>query len=314
MKPAAVAKASAKAAPVAAKSGGAVAVKAAAAGAPKAVPSKAAAKVGGKAAPLATAGGGKTAPAPAGKPAAAPAALAATAAPAPPPPPPAPTAEELAAAAEAERRKNGVVVVRYNHYKKTLKLSGGELSASAVDEELALSFVFKRCRVHLGRPGADGKAPGAGAAALAARVAERAPPAPAASGGGGGGGGGEEGGEEAEGCLPAIFTGLLDGDELWVEVEEDAAEKASADARQAAYVAKKGALGAADDEDKKVKTEKVEGCRFVLPLSATNMALVPTATPRVHERSARCDRGHVNVLPPRPCGENCKKHEHGVVV
>jgi hypothetical protein len=236
-------------------------------------------------------------------------ALASPAPPAVPEPLPPPTAEELAAAAELDRRRNGSVTVRYNHYVKALKILGGELTAAAVDEELALSFVFKSCAIHLGRAGADGRAPGAGAAALAARVPERAPApvvtaqvAAFASGGGGGGGaagGGGEGGEEAAGCAPAVFSGLLDGDVLWVEVEEDEKEKAAADARQAAFVAKRGAVG---DDDDKPKTEKVEGCRCV---PAQNLARLLSYPTRANVRRTARFFSHVpsqgfSYMPPFP--------------
>jgi hypothetical protein len=49
-----------------------------------------------------------------------------------------------AAAAEAERAtRNGKVMVRYNHYDKTYEVVDGRLNWEHVDDEYAISFVFK---------------------------------------------------------------------------------------------------------------------------------------------------------------------------
>jgi hypothetical protein len=64
-----------------------------------------------------------------------------------PPSDPAAAAEAAAAekaAAEAERAtRNGKVMVRYNHYDKTYEVVDGRLNWEHVDDEYAISFVFK---------------------------------------------------------------------------------------------------------------------------------------------------------------------------
>ena len=39
---------------------------------------------------------------------------------------------------------DGTIVIRYNHYKPSFKITGGRLAVTAVDEEMFLSHVFKR--------------------------------------------------------------------------------------------------------------------------------------------------------------------------
>ena len=81
-----------------------------------------------------------------------------------------------------------------------------------------------------------------------------APSAPAAA---------AEGGEDGdgEGCRPAVFCGLLDGELFWVEVEEDPVERAASDARQAAFAARSAPVDAAGKEG--IVREKVEGCSCI---------------------------------------------------
>ena len=153
--------------------------------------------------------------------------------------------------------------VHYNHYKKTLKLNNGELTSAAVDDELALSFVFKRCSLHLLRAAPDGKAPQGKTDIEAGRVMERAaPPAPPSPPNAGGE---EEQADEEGGCLPTVFCGLLEGEVLWVQVEEDAAESAAADARQAAFAARRATASASGEggDCADIKKEKVEGCSCI---------------------------------------------------
>lgn len=131
----------------------------------------------------------------------------------------------------------------YSHYRKPMATIGGRLTALAVDDEMSLSFVFPACVLHLVRgEGADGRAPPASGAA---------PDAP------------ESWVPEDP---PGTFTGLRDGEWLWVVVEEDPGEAAAAAERQAAYVAQRqqrGGGGGEDADGGAIKKEAIEGCSCI---------------------------------------------------
>jgi hypothetical protein len=62
--------------------------------------------------------------------------------------------QELAAAAAAEAavkhaRHNGLVTLRYNHYKESFSIADGVLSAAAIDEKFTLSFAFPKSTLYL---------------------------------------------------------------------------------------------------------------------------------------------------------------------
>jgi hypothetical protein len=140
-------------------------------------------------------------------------------------------AAEAAAARkkEEEMRRNGTVVVRYNHYKKVLQISESRLACEAVDDELSLSFVFKNCKIHLAL--SDGT--------------EKEPREPAFVK--------EEGN-------PVVFTGVEGGQTYWAMVEEDNAEKAAFEERQAK---KAVPIYTGKSDDDVIVREKVEGCSCI---------------------------------------------------
>ncbi len=62
--------------------------------------------------------------------------------------------QELAAVAAAESaakhaRHNGLVTLRYNHYKESFTIADGVLSAAAIDEKFTLSFAFPKSTLYL---------------------------------------------------------------------------------------------------------------------------------------------------------------------
>jgi hypothetical protein len=54
-----------------------------------------------------------------------------------------------AAAAERARLSNGLVIVHYCDYHPQIKITDGTTTADAIDEELALTFVYPKCEIHL---------------------------------------------------------------------------------------------------------------------------------------------------------------------
>lgn len=143
--------------------------------------------------------------------------------------------EAAAAAAAAETARlaalrNGAVTVRYNHYVKSFTIVDGKLSAEAIDDELALTFVFKSCKIHICPAVDDSKNPPAAPALL------------------------PESGD------PVVFSGLEAGRTYWAIVEEDAAEKAASDARQTKFVA---AQAKPKGDDEGIVREKVESCSCI---------------------------------------------------
>lgn len=60
-------------------------------------------------------------------------------------------AEAAASAAAAERARlaNGSITVHYCDYHPVIKIVDGSTTAGAIDEELALTFVYARCEIHL---------------------------------------------------------------------------------------------------------------------------------------------------------------------
>jgi hypothetical protein len=57
-------------------------------------------------------------------------------------------ARKAAEAAEHERR-NGSVLLRYNHYKENFTLKDGTLTIPDVDDRFSLSFAFPKCKLHM---------------------------------------------------------------------------------------------------------------------------------------------------------------------
>ncbi len=145
--------------------------------------------------------------------------------------------------------------MRYNHYSKVLPVVSGELASDAIDDALALSFVFKHCSIHLVEAEAGGAAPTGAAAGPAHHQPERpVPRLPVA-----------EGGEEEAGTCASVAFQCLPGRTYWALVQEDAAEQAAAEARQAAYLAAKaaGSGAAAGAGSEGIVREKVEGCSCI---------------------------------------------------
>lgn len=67
-----------------------------------------------------------------------------------PEPEKAPMAAEPEPAAPPEPdTRNGQTTIRYNHYDKKFETKDGKLTAAAIDEEYALSFVFEGAKMHL---------------------------------------------------------------------------------------------------------------------------------------------------------------------
>ena len=142
-------------------------------------------------------------------------------------------AERLAAETAAETARlaalrNGDVRVRFNHYNKVLTIQDGKLSAEAIDEELALSFVFKNCRIHVCPAEDDGKNAPADPKLLK---------------------------EEGD---PVVFVGLEANKTYWVMVEEDVEELAASAARQSIYVASTAKRAGGGDDG--IVRDAVEGC------------------------------------------------------
>ncbi|OQR84223.1 hypothetical protein ACHHYP_13714 [Achlya hypogyna] len=147
-----------------------------------------------------------------------------------------PTPSTLPPLEEPDPRGNGKVVVRYNHYKKEFVIAGGSTTAAAIDAQYFLLAVFPSARLHLSRFGpsdfgyeADG-------------LAER-PMLP----------------EEPMG----VYHGLQDGDVYWVHVEEDSAERAAYEERQAAYAKTMASQRLAAATTGSIIKEKTESCSCV---------------------------------------------------
>lgn len=139
--------------------------------------------------------------------------------------------KKLAVAAAESARLNGDVHVRYNHYNKVFSIIDGKLSAEAVDEELALSFVFVNCKIHLCPAEDDGK---------------NAPTSPKFL---------------KEENNPVVFVGLEANRTYWAVVQEDPIESAASAARQSIYVAS-AAKHAGGGDDGLVR-ERVENCSCI---------------------------------------------------
>ena len=139
--------------------------------------------------------------------------------------------KKLAVAAAESARLNGDVHVRYNHYNKVFPINDGKLSLGVIDEELALSFVFVNCKIHLCPAEDDGK---------------NAPTSPKFLK--------EEG-------HPVVFVGLETTRTYWAVVEEDAKESAASAARQSIYVA--SAAKHAGGGDDGIVRERVENCSCI---------------------------------------------------
>ncbi|KDO30644.1 hypothetical protein SPRG_04545 [Saprolegnia parasitica CBS 223.65] len=105
-------------------------------------------------------------------------------------------------------RRNGSIVVRYNHYKKAFPIANGSTTTAEIDAQYFLLSVFPKAALRLSRYGPSDF-------------------------------GYEENGENERPMLredpPGVYHDLLDGDVVWVHVEEDAAERAAYEERQDAY-------------------------------------------------------------------------------
>eukprot|EP01116_Phalansterium_solitarium_P006906 TRINITY_DN19332_c0_g1_i1.p1 TRINITY_DN19332_c0_g1~~TRINITY_DN19332_c0_g1_i1.p1 ORF type:complete len:299 (-),score=30.36 TRINITY_DN19332_c0_g1_i1:22-918(-) len=138
---------------------------------------------------------------------------------------------------EAQRefaRRNGDVTVCYNHYKKQLRLKDGTLTSDAVDDELALTFAFPNCKLHLTPTAPD-----------PTRESGPAPPL-------------------IDEAPPGVFVGLETGSILWVVVEEDLEEERKAEERQRQYVERMTKeRNAKAQKDNGIKVEREESCSCV---------------------------------------------------
>jgi hypothetical protein len=139
--------------------------------------------------------------------------------------------KKLAVAAAESARLNGDVHVRYNHYNKVFSIIDGKLSAEAIDEELALSFVFVNCKIHLCPAEDDGK---------------NAPTSPKFL---------------KEENNPVVFVGLEANRTYWAVVQEDPIESAASAARQSIYVAS-AAKHAGGGDDGLVR-DRIENCSCI---------------------------------------------------
>uniref|UniRef100_A0A0G4HCL6 SH3b domain-containing protein n=1 Tax=Chromera velia CCMP2878 TaxID=1169474 RepID=A0A0G4HCL6_9ALVE len=109
--------------------------------------------------------------------------------------------ERKKALEEAKAKSNGNVQIRYEHYNKTFQIKEGSMTAAAIDDELCVSFVMPKCKIHLSK---------ATPAEWAQAIQE----------------------ERALEYLPEMpegtFHGLETGQEYFVYVEEDKAESKKA--------------------------------------------------------------------------------------
>jgi hypothetical protein len=145
---------------------------------------------------------------------------------------------------------DGMVTVRFNHYKPAFPISGGRLPASAVDEELSLSFAYPGCRLVLHAGSLDGAEVRVAAAAGSKGAAPPPPPPTAIS--------------------DTLWEGLVPGETYWVRVVEDAAEAAASAARQAEWAAARASERAAAPAPSAsaaagggIVKEKLEGCSCI---------------------------------------------------
>lgn len=156
-------------------------------------------------------------------------------------------ATELAARAAAEAAEvrlfnlcNGTCCVRYNHYKKILKITNGKLTSEAVDDELSLSFVFKNCKIHLAQSetasGAD---------------AEKEPREPIFMK------------EEVLDDQSIVFCGLESNCAYWACVEENSIEKEAFEKRQAEKIVPIYTGKSDDDDNNGIVKERQESCSCI---------------------------------------------------
>ncbi len=152
-----------------------------------------------------------------------------------------------AAAAAARAAGTGLITVRYAEYAPQLPIADGCLTAAAIDEELALTFVYPKCEIHLTRApvrGIDWRT--VDWARLEARDAAGA------------------------------FSGLVRDTEYWAVVVEDGAERARYEreqaARAAAFAARAGGGGGGQPallrEDRQLSLEScscIEGTPCATP-------------------------------------------------
>ena len=151
-------------------------------------------------------------------------------------------AEAEAEAAEVERLfklHNGTCCVRFNHYKKILKITNGKLTAEAVDDELSLSFVFKNCKIHLAHSDTGS-------------AAEKEPREPQFL-------------KEEINALDqsTVFCDLISDTVYWACVEENSIEKAAFEKRQSEKIVPIYTGKSDDDDNNGIVKERQESCSCI---------------------------------------------------
>ncbi|EQC29973.1 hypothetical protein SDRG_12252 [Saprolegnia diclina VS20] len=130
-------------------------------------------------------------------------------------------------------RRNGSIVVRYNHYKKEFAIMNGSVTTAVIDAQYFLLSVFPKAALHLSRYGPSDF-------------------------------GYEANGESERPMLredpPGVYHDLLDGDVVWVHIEEDAAERAAYEERQDAYAKAAANKRAEAPPSNGLLKEKTESC------------------------------------------------------
>ncbi|RHY27655.1 hypothetical protein DYB37_005173 [Aphanomyces astaci] len=139
---------------------------------------------------------------------------------------------------ETSKQQVGKVLVRYNHYTKEFAISGGSTTAQAIDGQYFLSGVFPNSILHLSRfSPSDFSFEAQG---LTDRPMVHEAPL-------------------------GVYQDLEVGATYWIHIEEDAAERAAYEKRQAEFAAGK-AKDRVEKEERQRMTlvrEKVESCSCV---------------------------------------------------